>query len=90
MAELGYHVSVMPVYADTESPLIIRQDFPETVEVFHDRGYEQLGDFLTHHNRYYDCIWIARTHNAERLLPVLKAHAGMLPPGESFSTPKLW
>ncbi|MCH4022799.1 MAG: glycosyltransferase [Acetobacter sp.] len=81
MAELGYHVSVMPVYADTESPLIIRQDFPETVEVFHDRGYEQLGDFLTHHNRYYDCIWIARTHNAERLLPVLKAHAGMLPPG---------
>ncbi len=79
MASLGYHVSVYPVYPATTSLLETLGDFPETVEVLYDRGQEQLPQFIAERSGYYDIVWIGRTHNLERLLPVLADASSALP-----------
>jgi hypothetical protein len=43
-----------------------------TVEVMHDRTGEQLADFLSARQGYFDAIWIARTHNLDRVKPMLE------------------
>ncbi len=79
MASLGYHVSVYPVYPATSSVLQTLGDFPETVEVLYDRGQDQLPQFIAERSGYYDIVWIGRTHNLERLLPVLGDASSALP-----------
>ncbi len=48
-------------------------DFPDTVEVMHSRAIEDLAAFLVERAGYYDALWVARTHNLERILPHLPA-----------------
>ncbi len=79
MASLGYHVSVYPVYPATTSLLQTLGDFPETVEVVYDRGQEQLPQFIAERSGYYDIVWIGRTHNLQRLLPILADASSALP-----------
>ena len=79
MASLGYHVSVYPVYPATSSVLQTLGDFPETVEVLYDRGQDQLAQFIAERSGYYDIVWIGRTHNLERLLPILSDASSALP-----------
>ena len=50
----------------------IYADMPDTVEVMHDRTSEQLADFLSARQGYFDAIWIARTHNLDRIKPMLE------------------
>ena len=45
---------------------------PDTVEVMHDRSLTELAAFLEERQGYYDLIWIARTHNLDRILPRLE------------------
>ncbi len=79
MASLGYHVSVYPVYPATTSLLETLGDFPDTVEVLYDRGQEQLPQFIAERSGYYDIVWIGRTHNLQRLLPILSDASSALP-----------
>ncbi len=72
MASLGYHVTVYPINPCRSGVAAIYADMPDTVEVMHDRSREQLADFLTARQGYYDTIWIARTHNLERVRPMLE------------------
>ena len=48
------------------------QTFPDTVEVMYDRSLGQLEEFLSTRAGYYDTIWIARTHNLDRVMPILQ------------------
>jgi glycosyltransferase involved in cell wall biosynthesis len=75
MAALGHQVTVFPIYQPVENILDIYGDFPDTVEVIHDRELPNLADFLEQRAGYFDIIWIARTHNAERLRGILEAGA---------------
>ena len=79
MAALGYHVGVYPIYPTTASIMDTLADFPETVEVLYDRGLDQLQGFIEDRGGYYDIVWIGRTHNLERLLPILGDSSSSLP-----------
>ncbi len=79
MAELGHLVSVYPIYKTGESPIAIYRDMPETAEVLYERGMEQLAAFIEERSGYYDVVWIGRTHNLERLLPILGDSSSALP-----------
>jgi GT2 family glycosyltransferase len=79
MAALGHHVTVFPIYQPIESLLDIYRDFPDTVEIIHDRELKDLGPFIESRGAYFDIVWIARTHNAERLLDILAEKSRHLP-----------
>ncbi len=70
IAGAGHAVSVFPVNgADSEMPGVF-SELPEIVEVLHDRDIGQLGEFLASRPGHYDLIWISRTHNLGRILPL--------------------
>jgi GT2 family glycosyltransferase len=75
MAALGHQVTVFPIYRPVENIIDIYGDFPDTVEVVHDRELPDLADFLEQRAGFFEIVWIARTHNAERLRAVLTAGA---------------
>ena len=79
MAGLGHLVSVFPIYKATASPIEIYRDMPETAEVLYERGMEALAGFIEDRSGYYDIVWIGRTHNLERLLPILGDSSSALP-----------
>ena len=79
MAALGHQVSIFPIYKASASVIEIYRDMPETAEVLHERGMEALAAFIEARAGYYDVVWIGRTHNLERLLPVLGDSAQALP-----------
>ena len=79
MAALGHLVSVFPIYKATASVIEIYRDLPETAEVLYERGMEALASFIEERSGYYDIVWIGRTHNLERLLPILGDSSAALP-----------
>ncbi len=81
MAALGHQVTVFPIYRPVENILDIYRDFPDTVEIIHDREMPDLANFLAQRSLYFDLVWLTRTHNAERLRETLAAAAPHLPHG---------
>ncbi len=79
MAALGHHVTVFPIYRPIENIRDLYSDFPDTVELIHDRELPDLHRFLEQRSGYFDILWIARTHNAERLLDILMNASRHLP-----------
>jgi O-antigen biosynthesis protein len=75
MVSLGYRVTVHPINPCRFGVASIYADMPDTVEVMHDRTWEELGAFLAVRQGYYDAIWIARTHNLDRVKPMLERMA---------------
>jgi GT2 family glycosyltransferase len=75
MASLGYGVTVYPINRCHLALETIYRDLPDSVEVMHDRACEQLEEFLIARQGYYDAIWVARTHNLDRIKPVLERTA---------------
>jgi len=71
MAAMGYGVTVFPVAPSHFELAAVFADMPETVEVMHDRSLDRLRELLQHRVGYYDAIWISRTHNLDRVLPIL-------------------
>ena len=72
MAGLGYHVTVYPVQQKDHNLASVYADFPDTVEVIHDRSLRDLEQFLKNRRGYYNTIWIARTHNLDLVKPILE------------------
>jgi len=72
MAAMGYGVTVYPVARGHFELPAVAADMPDTAETMHDRGLDQLRDFLQRRSGYYDTIWISRTHNLDRVLPILR------------------
>ncbi|GBQ33650.1 glycosyltransferase [Gluconacetobacter azotocaptans] len=79
MVELGYHVTLFPVSPSDDGLAGIYRDFPDSVEILHDRNIDMLADFVRGRSRYYDLTWVGRTHNLDRLLPALAATSVDLP-----------
>jgi glycosyltransferase involved in cell wall biosynthesis len=72
MAALGCAVTVYPVNGTRQDPAHIFGDMPETVEVMHNYSADRLKEFLDGRQGYYDTIWVCRTHNLNRIAPVLQ------------------
>ncbi|MBO1324892.1 glycosyltransferase [Acetobacter sp. TBRC 12305] len=78
LAALGHHVTLYPVFRPTEGREDMHGHFPDTVEVIWDRELPELEEFIKSRPGYYDAVWIARTHNADRVAPVLVSCAQAL------------
>jgi GT2 family glycosyltransferase len=72
MAAMDYRVTVFPVQPSAAHISTIHADFPDTVEVMHNRSLKDLSAFLQERRGYYDCIWICRTHNLDQVRPMLE------------------
>ena len=72
MAGLGYQVTVYPMNRNDYNLAAVYADFPDTVEVLHDRSLGDLEQFLQLRRGYYNTIWIARTHNLDLVKPILE------------------
>lgn len=79
MAEMGYRVTVYPIHGCSFHPGLLYGDFPDDVEIIHDRNHHDLAQFLKSRPGYYDGIWICRTHNLPLVKPVLE-QATIVPP----------
>lgn len=73
MAELGFEVTVFPVIRRDHNLTAVYTDFPDTVEVMHDRGLSDLQRLLLGRRGYFDTIWVCRIHNLDQVKPVLDA-----------------
>ena len=74
----GYEVHVYPMNGAPYDLMSLFGDFPDGVEILHDRDFLGLPEFLGERRDIYDLIWVARTHNLARILPLLRK-AGMDP-----------
>ncbi|WP_325677383.1 glycosyltransferase [Rhodopila sp.] len=72
MADLDMHVTVFPVNGSTHEIARIYRDMPDTAEVLHDRAADRLKELLLARPGFYDAIWIARTHNLDRVAADLR------------------
>lgn len=79
MTALGYQVTVFPVLPKDQTAIDLFGDFPETVELIVDRDLSSFADFIQERIGYYDLVWIGRTHNMARLLPLLNESSRYLP-----------
>jgi GT2 family glycosyltransferase/glycosyltransferase involved in cell wall biosynthesis len=80
MTDLGYGVTVFPVNGSRFDLAAVYADMPDSVEVLHDRTLDGLAPLLATRRGYYDTVWIARTHNLDRVLPILQSAPGGMPP----------
>ncbi|OUJ14698.1 glycosyl transferase [Acetobacter sp. DsW_063] len=79
MSRLGHQVTVAPIYSATEPLSKILAEFPSDVEVLNGLELKDFDRLLTERSGVFDCVWVGRTHNLERLAPILLAHAAGLP-----------
>ncbi len=77
MASLGYRVTIYPMNRSSFGLANVYADMPDTAEVMHDGEFTTLAEFLAARRGYYDAIWIARTHNLDRVKPLLERIAGV-------------
>lgn len=71
IAKLGYDITVYPVNGYYPHLYQIYSDLPPTVEVLFDKTIDHIRDFFLERAGYYDAIWIGRTHNLQRILPMM-------------------
>jgi glycosyltransferase involved in cell wall biosynthesis len=78
MAELGWAVSVLGMERSRFDLAAQFADLPETAELLHDRGAEDVEALLAERPGFYDVIWVARTHNLRRVRPALERALSVL------------
>jgi O-antigen biosynthesis protein len=71
LAEMGWGITIFPINHHEFEMAAIYADFPDTVEVMHDRTIDSLEEFLQERESYYDVIWVGRTHNLDRMKEML-------------------
>lgn len=71
VTQLGCDVTLYPVFRPTGLVEDTYLAFPDRAEVMWNKGLEDLAGFLQARPGYYDAVWLARTHNAERLQPIV-------------------
>jgi O-antigen biosynthesis protein len=72
MAGLGYQVTIFPIHPNDQNLAAVSADFPDTVEVLHDRSELDLPGLLKIRRGYYDTIWVARSHNLDLIRPIIE------------------
>jgi O-antigen biosynthesis protein len=71
IAAEGDEVHVFPINGAPYDYMSLYGELPERVEVLAGRDFMTLPDFLAERRGVYDLVWVARTHNLERVLPLL-------------------
>ncbi|MDE8348275.1 MAG: glycosyltransferase [Acidocella sp.] len=72
LAQFGHRVSVFPINGTAHDLMKIYGDFESTIEILYKSDINSLEKILRDRENFYDLIWISRTHNLSRILPILK------------------
>jgi GT2 family glycosyltransferase/glycosyltransferase involved in cell wall biosynthesis len=75
MAKLGFHVTIFSIFAHRFDVAALYADIPDTIEVLYDKTLDNLPEFLDSRDEYFDTIWVARTHNLDRVRQMLERYA---------------
>ncbi len=86
----GFAVHVYPMNGAPFDSMSLHGEFPDDVEVLHESCCDELPAFLAERAGLYELIWVARTHNIARLLPLLPAsgRVRMVLDTEAVSAPR--
>jgi len=79
IAATGYEAHVFPINGSQHPAAALLTDMPESAEILYNRDFMSLPAFLQERAGIYDLVWVARTHNLPRILPLLH-EAGIKPP----------
>jgi glycosyltransferase involved in cell wall biosynthesis len=75
MAASGASVTVFPMHENRFPLSVVRAELPATVEAMHDLSAADFPGFIAARRGCYDLIWIARTHNLQRIHAALTGSA---------------
>jgi GT2 family glycosyltransferase len=67
----GFEAHVFPVNGTRLDVMSLLGDMPDGVECLYDRDFTTLPAFLEARRGVYDVVWIGRTHNFARVMPLL-------------------
>ncbi|MDR3505395.1 MAG: glycosyltransferase [Acidocella sp.] len=72
IAAAGYEVHVFPINGAPYDYMSLYGELPECAEVLAGQDFMTLPEFLAERREVYDLLWVARTHNLDRVLPLLE------------------
>ena len=78
IAAAGYALTILPINGTSLDIISLLADLPDTVEILYDRTINDLATLLAERPHFFDAIWVSRTHNLDRTLPIFQA-AGIDP-----------
>ncbi|BCI68931.1 hypothetical protein AAJCM20276_35550 (plasmid) [Acetobacter aceti] len=82
MSQMGHEVTVFPVFKPVVSANRLYNAFPDSVEIIWDRDINDLESFFSLRAGLYDTIWICRTQNVRRLVPIIEKISHLIPLAE--------
>ncbi|MGC5749670.1 glycosyltransferase [Gluconobacter sp. NFX36] len=82
MSHMGHEVTVFPIFKPVVSANLLYNAFPDSVEIIWDRDINDLEYFFAQRAGLYDTIWICRTQNVRRLVPIIEQIAHLMPLAE--------
>ncbi len=82
MSHMGHEVTVFPIFKPVVSANRLYNAFPDSVEIIWDQDINDLEDFFSLRAGLYDTIWICRTQNVRRLVPIIEKISHLMPLAE--------
>ncbi|MBS1054948.1 glycosyltransferase [Gluconobacter kondonii] len=82
MSQMGHEVTVFPVFKPIVSANRLYNAFPDCVEIIWDQDINDLEAFFSLRAGLYDTIWICRTQNVRRLVPIIEKISHLMPLAE--------
>ncbi|MDF3626221.1 glycosyltransferase [Brytella acorum] len=79
MSEMGHEVTIFPIFKPVVSSTRLYNAFPDSVEIIWDRDINDLETFFSQRSGFYDTIWICRTQNVRRLVPIIEKISHLMP-----------
>ena len=73
MTALGYAVTVFPINPCTRPVVTTYSQFPDSANILYNRTIDDLPAFLDEHRRYFDIVWVSRTHNLRLVQAEIRA-----------------
>ena len=68
MVELGYFVTILPVYSSDQDPAQRYRDIDPRVEILQANTTIELRRVINERSYYYDLVWVSRPHNIDMVV----------------------
>lgn len=79
LSTMQHEITLFPVFKSSSSAVHLYEKFPDSVEIMWDRDINDLEYFITMRSGMYDAIWICRTQNVGRIVPIIEKISHLIP-----------